>query len=78
MEGCSDSRISKLFSGSRKSCMVKINIFTDIDKAGKAGIEEGLAAGASSMIALIPYEIEAMKHVVRNKLELFGSAGRAG
>ena len=55
----------------------KVNIFTDIDKAGKAGIEEGLAAGASSMMALIPYEIEAMKRVVRNKLELFGSVGRA-
>ena len=54
----------------------KVNIFTDIDKAGKAGIEEGLAAGASSMMALIPYEIEAMKRVVRNKLELFGSVGR--
>ena len=56
----------------------KVNIFTDIDKAGKAGIEEGLAAGATSMMALIPYEIEAMKRVVRNKLELFGSVGRAG
>ena len=56
----------------------KVNIFTDIDKAGKAGVEEGLAAGASSMMALIPYEIEAMKRVVRNKLELFGSVGRAG
>lgn len=55
----------------------KVNIFTDIDKAGKAGIEKGLAAGASSMTALIPYEIEAMKRVVRNKLELFGSVGRA-
>ena len=54
----------------------KVNIFTDIDKAGKAGIEEGLAAGASSMMALIPYEIEAMKRVVRNKMELFGSVGR--
>ena len=28
------------------------------------------------MMALIPYEIEAMKEVVRNKIELFGSAGR--
>ena len=56
----------------------KVNIFTDIDKAGKAGVEEGLAAGASSMMALIPYEIGAMKRVVRNKLELFGSIGRAG
>ena len=55
----------------------KVNIFTDIDKAGKAGIEEGIAAGASSMMTLIPYEIEAMKRVVRNKLELFGSVGKA-
>lgn len=55
----------------------KVNIFTDIDKAGKAGIEAGLAAGAKSMMGLIPYEIEAMKQVVRNKLELFGSVGRA-
>ena len=54
----------------------KVNIFTDIDKAGKAGIEEGLAAGAASMMSLIPYEIEAMKRVVRNKLELFGSVDR--
>ena len=54
----------------------KVNIFTDIDKAGKAGIKEGLSAGAASMMALIPWEIEAMKRVVRNKLELFGSVGR--
>lgn len=55
----------------------KVNIFTDIDKAGKAGIEAGLAAGAKTMMGLIPYEIEAMKAVVRNKMELFGSVGRA-
>lgn len=55
----------------------KVNIFTDLDKAGKAGIETGLAAGAGSMMGLIPYEIDAMKQVVRNKIELFGSAGRA-
>lgn len=54
----------------------KINIFTDIDKAGKAGIEEGLAAGAKTMMGLIPYEIAAMKKVVANKMELFGSVGR--
>ena len=54
----------------------KVNIFTDIDKAGKAGIEKGLAAGAKTMMGLIPYEIEAMKKVVRNKMELFGSVGR--
>ena len=55
----------------------KINIFTDLDKAGKAGIEEGLKKGAASMMGLIPYEIEAMKEVVRNKISLFGSIGRA-
>ena len=55
----------------------KVNIFTDIDKAGKAGIEEGLAAGARTMMGLIPYEIAAMKRVVAEKMHLFGSVNRA-
>lgn len=55
----------------------KVNIFTDIDKAGKAGIEEGLAAGARTMMGLIPYAIAAMKKVVANKMELFDSIGKA-
>ena len=55
----------------------KVNIFTDIDKAGKQGIEEGLAAGATSMCGLIPYEIKAMKAVVAEKIRLFGSDGKA-
>lgn len=60
------------------SCGIsKINIFTDIDKAGKAGIEKGLKEGAKSMMGLVPYEIEAMKEVVREKIAIFGSAGRA-
>ncbi len=54
----------------------KINIFTDLNKAGKAGIEKGLQAGASDMMGLIPYEIEAMKEVVKEKICLFGSDGR--
>ncbi len=54
----------------------KVNIFTDLDKAGAAGIRKGLDAGASSMMGLIPYEIEAMKQVVSKKLELFGSVGK--
>ncbi len=49
----------------------KINIFTDIDKAGKAGIERGINAGETTMTGLIGYEIEAMKEVVREKIELF-------
>ena len=43
-------------------------------EAGKAGIEKGLAEGARTMMELIPYEIEAMKEVVREKITLFGSA----
>lgn len=55
----------------------KINIFTDIDKAGKAGVESGIAAGERTMMGLIPYEIKAMKEVVAEKIKLFGSEGRA-
>lgn len=51
----------------------KVNIFTDLDKAGKAGIEEGLAAGAKTMMGLIPYEIAAMRRVAAEKITLFGS-----
>ena len=59
------------------SGICKVNIFTELDKAGKAGVEEGLAKGARTMMELIPYEIAAMKAVVRDKISLFGSAGRA-
>ena len=55
----------------------KVNIFTDLDKAGKAGIEQGLASGAKSIMGLIPYEMDAMKAVVREKIRLFGSEGKA-
>ncbi len=54
----------------------KVNIFTDLDRAGKNGIEKGLQNGARFVTDLIPYEIEAMKAVVREKITLFGSAGR--
>lgn len=54
----------------------KINIFTDIDKAGKAGVEAGIAAGEKTMTSLIPYEINAMKKVVAEKIRLFGSDGK--
>lgn len=56
--------------------IAKINIFTDLDKAGKRGLTEGLDAGAASVTALIPYEIAAMKAVVAEKLRLFGSVNR--
>ncbi len=54
----------------------KINIFTDIDKAGKRGVEAGISAGEKTMMGLIPYQIAAMKEVVAEKLRLFGSVNR--
>ena len=65
------------FREAAKRGICKVNIFTDLDKAGKAGIEQGLKAGASTMMGLIPYEIEAMKVVVHNKISLFGANGKA-
>ena len=65
------------FKEAVKRGICKINIFTDIDKAGKAGIEKGLAEGAKTLMGLIPYEIEAMKAVVREKILLFGSENKA-
>ncbi len=56
--------------------VAKVNIFTDIDKAGKSGIEAGIAAGEKSMMCLIPYEIAKMKEVVKEKIVLFGSEGK--
>ena len=56
----------------------KINIFTDLDKAGKAGAEKGIAVGEKTLMGLMPYALRAMKDVVREKIELFGSAGIAG
>lgn len=55
----------------------KVNIFTDLDRAGKTGIEQGLKQGARFLSSLIPYEIEAMKAVVREKIRLFGSENQA-
>ncbi|MBQ8527527.1 MAG: class II fructose-bisphosphate aldolase [Lachnospiraceae bacterium] len=60
-----------------KKGICKVNIFTDIDKAGKAGVEAGIAAGEKTMMGLIPYEINAMKKVVAEKIRLFGSEGKA-
>lgn len=55
----------------------KVNIFTDLDKAGKTGIETGLREGAVTMMELIPYEIAAMKEAAAEKIKLFGSENMA-
>ena len=58
-----------------KKGICKVNIFTDLDKAGREGLRKGIEAGVSSRTALIPYELDAMKAVVAEKLTLFGSVG---
>ena len=55
----------------------KINIFTDIDKAGRNGAKKAIDAGVTVMREMLEYERNAMKEVVREKLTLFGSAGKA-
>lgn len=54
-----------------KKGICKINIFTDLDKAGKKGAEEALQNGVSTLSGLMDYEIRAMKEVVKNKISLF-------
>ena len=49
----------------------KINIFTDLDKAGKRGAEEAINNGVSALSGIMSYEIDAMKAVVREKISLF-------
>ena len=65
------------FQEAAKRGICKVNIFTDIDRAGKIGIEKGLKEGARFLSELIPFEIEAMKAVVREKITLFGSVDKA-
>ena len=60
-----------------KKGICKINFFTDLDQAGRAGAEQALQSGIKSLQQMIPYEIAAMKEVVREKICLFGSAGKA-
>ena len=59
-----------------KRGVCKINIFTDIDTAGRRGLAEGMAAGESTVCGLMPYGISAMREEAMKKMTLFGSAGR--
>lgn len=55
----------------------KVNIFTDMDRAGKQGMERALSGGAASLSEVIPFAVEAMSAVVAKKMELFGSVNKA-
>lgn len=54
----------------------KINIFTDINDAAAIGAQNAFADGKKCLTDMIPYEVEAVKKVVINKIKLFDSVGR--
>jgi fructose-bisphosphate aldolase class II len=67
-----------MISGQRSGWGIsKINIFTDIDKAAAKGARSALEAGSNTLTGMIPYEITEVKKVVKNKMELFDSIGKA-
>lgn len=54
----------------------KINIFTDLCVAGEKAMKEGLEQGLS-YLDIRNKKVEAIKATVLNKMQLFGSVGRA-
>lgn len=55
----------------------KVNIFTDLDKAGAAGCRKAMDQGIYKMSEMIPLAVEEMKHTVKRLMYLFGSDGKA-
>lgn len=55
----------------------KVNIFTDLDKAGVAGCRKAMDQGIYKMSEMIPLAVEEMKHTVKRLMYLFGSDGKA-
>ncbi len=60
-----------------QSGISKVNIFTDINRAGADGIRKGLSEGKDSVTDLTLYQIEAIQVATERKMMLFGSAGKA-
>ena len=55
----------------------KVNIFTDLEKAGAVGMRNGMEKGVNRASELIPYAVDEMKSTVRRLIHLFGSDGKA-
>lgn len=71
--GLSDSDFRKAIA--RGIC--KVNIFTDINKAQAAGMKKAMDAGLTGAFEMTPYEVEAIRVVVEEKMRLFSSPGHA-
>ena len=65
------------FRAAIHSGISKVNIFTDINRAGADGIRKGLSEGKDSVTDLTLYQIEAIQAATERKMMLFGSAGKA-
>jgi fructose-bisphosphate aldolase, class II len=55
----------------------KVNIFTDLNVAGAAGIQKGLNEGKFSVTDLAPYQVASIREATQAKMMLFGSVDRA-
>lgn len=64
------------FRNTVKNGIAKVNIFTDLCKAGEKAMKEGLAAG-DAYLAIRNRKVEEIKKAVKEKILLFGSDGKA-
>ena len=64
------------FRNTIRDGIAKINIFTDLCVAGVRAMEKGVAEG-KEYLEIRDMKVEAIKQTVMNKMELFGSVGKA-
>lgn len=64
------------FCNTIREGIAKVNIFTDLCLAGRAAMEEGLAEGLD-YLTIRNRKVEKIKEAVKEKIRLFGSAGKA-
>lgn len=64
------------FRNTVKYGITKVNIFTDLCVAGARGMQKGLDAG-KSYLEIRNIKVEEIKKAVKEKMELFGSVGKA-
>ena len=64
------------FRNTVKNGVAKMNIFTDLCKAGETAMQQGLAEG-KSYLEIRNMKVEAIKKAAMEKMKLFGSVSRA-
>lgn len=64
------------FKNTVKNGIAKVNIFTDLCKAGERAMAEGVAQG-KSYLEIRGMKVQAIKAAAKEKMLLFGSAGMA-